>query len=140
MPKYQAAVAQMTMDANAPIKATDAAWGSPPKSTMLEMVTTTLVFIIVITKTPRKLKTAAMMIALRGFMARVPMAVAMALGASVQPLTNMTPMVNMVVMMRAGLENSDCSVSNVCTFDVVLVIVNYILQIMWNTTRFIKFS
>jgi hypothetical protein len=66
--------------------------------------------------------------------------VAMALGASVQPLTNMTPMVNMVVMMRAGLENSDCSVSNVCTFDVVLVIVNYILQIMWKTTRNIKYS
>ena len=44
-------------------------------------------------KTPRKLKIALMMIAGRTFMQRVEMQVAIAFGASVQPLTKMTPRV-----------------------------------------------
>ena len=56
----------------------------------------------VITRTPRKLKMAAMMIAGRGRMARVETHVAMALGASVQPLTSMTASVRMLVRMSAG--------------------------------------
>ena len=45
---------------------------------------------------------AAMMIAGRGRMARVETQVAMAFGASVQPLTRMTARVRMLVRMRAG--------------------------------------
>ena len=103
---------------------------------MFEMVITTLVLMRVMTKTPRKLQMAAIMMASRGFMARVPIAVAMAFGASVQPFTKITPMVSMVVMMRAGLENKDCSVSKVCTFYVVQMIVNRILQIGLNKELF----
>jgi hypothetical protein len=45
-------------------------------------------------------------------------------------------MVSMVVMMRAGLENKDSSVSKVCTFYVVQMIVNRILQIGLNKELF----
>ena len=74
-----------------------------------------LVLMAVITKTPRKLKTAAIMIAGRAPMLRVETQVAMALGASVQPLTKITPRVKMTVTARTGLENSpdkNCSRDN----------------------------
>ena len=57
----------------------------------------------VIMKTPRKLKRALIRIAGRTPMQRVLMHVAIALGASVQPLTKITPIVSSVVMSMAGL-------------------------------------
>ena len=103
MPKYHAAVAQMTMDARAPLRAMELAFMSVPKSTMLLMVMATLLLIRVITKTPRKLQTAAIRMAFLGLIARVEMQVAIAFGASVQPLTRITPIVKMTVTNRAGL-------------------------------------
>lgn len=70
------------------------------------MVEATLALIIVMTKTPRKLKNAAMRIAAFGPMALVETQVAMALGASVQPLTRITPRVSTTVTARTGLERS----------------------------------
>ena len=62
----------------------------------------------VITSTPKKLKAAAIQMAWRGLMERVETQVAMALGASVQPLTRMTPRVSRTVMSRGGLVTSCC--------------------------------
>ena len=79
------------------------------------MVIATAGAIIVMTSTPRKLNTAAIKMAARGPMARVETQVAMALGASVQPLTKITPRVKMTVTARTGLENSpdkNCSRDN----------------------------
>jgi len=60
------------------------------------------------TSTPKKLNTAAMMIDILGLNERVEMQVAIALGASVQPLTNTTPNVKTVVIIKAGLDMSCC--------------------------------
>ena len=68
--------------------ATRAAWLSPPKSTMPKMVPATAVLTLVITTSPTKLPTAAMMTAVVGFMALVPTTVAIALGASVGAASN----------------------------------------------------
>ncbi len=62
MPKYQAAVAQMTIDARRRL-GDGAGSHIVPKSTMLLMVMATLLLISVITNTPRKLKTAAIKMA-----------------------------------------------------------------------------
>jgi len=102
MPKYQAAVAQMTIDARAPLRAIELARVSVPKSTMLLMVIATLLLISVITNTPRKLKTAAIKMAFLGLIARVEIHVAIAFGASVQPLTRITPIVKITVTNNAG--------------------------------------
>jgi hypothetical protein len=67
------------------------------------MVSATLAFIIVITKTPRKLNTAAIYTADCGPIALVETHVAIALGASVQPFTKITHKVNTTVISRAGL-------------------------------------
>jgi len=67
------------------------------------MVSATLELMVVITKTPRKLKIAAMMIALFGFIERVEIQVAMAFGASVHPLTVIVPRVSITVITRGGL-------------------------------------
>jgi hypothetical protein len=69
---------------------------------MLLIVIATLLFTIVIKKTPRKLKKAAIRIACLGLIARVEMQVAIAFGASVQPLTKITPMVRITVTNKAG--------------------------------------
>lgn len=69
------------------------------------MVWATVAFKSVITRTPRKLKKAAIKIAARGLMERVETQVAMALGASVQPLTKITPKVRITVTTRPGLES-----------------------------------
>jgi hypothetical protein len=75
------------------------------------MVSATALLTIVISKTPRKLKTAAIMIALLGEIDLVDTQVAIALGASVQPFTKITPIINTTVINKAGLErelrNSD---------------------------------
>ena len=53
--------------------------------------------------TPRKLNTAAIRIAPRADMHRVTTQVAMALGASVQPLTRITPSVSSTATNSSGL-------------------------------------
>ena len=63
----------------------------------------TVLLTTVISSTPKKLNTAAMRMALFGPMARVETQVAMALGASVQPLTRITPRVRTTVTASAGL-------------------------------------
>ena len=60
-------------------------------------------FTLVMTNTPRKLNTAAIMIAERTPIARVDTHVAIALGASVQPLTRMTANVRIAAISRDGL-------------------------------------
>ena len=94
------------MENSAAHRAMSAAFVSPPKSTMLLMVEATEALSCVMMKTPRTLKMAAMMTAERTRMHRVVTQVAMALGASVQPLTKMTPSVSNVVTVRAGLEST----------------------------------
>jgi len=59
---------------------------------------------IVITNTPKKLKTAAIRIADRTDIERVETHVAIALGASVQPLTRITPIISKDVINKIGLE------------------------------------
>ena len=72
------------------------------------MVMATVALKAVMTMTPRKLNTAAIMIALLTPMARVPTTVAMALGASVQPLTKITLSVSRTVTASAGLVVTCC--------------------------------
>jgi len=55
-------------------------------------------------KTPKKLKTAAIKIADFTDIERVETHVAIAFGASVQPLTKITPIINKVVTNKIGLE------------------------------------
>ena len=54
-------------------------------------------------KTPRKLKSAAIQMALLADIHRVTTQVAIALGASVQPLTSMTPKVRMTAAINSGV-------------------------------------
>ena len=77
---------------------------SPPKSTILLMVEATLALIWVMIRTPKKLQMALMIMADRTRMHRVVTQVAMALGASVQPLTKMTPSVRATVIAKTGFE------------------------------------
>jgi len=70
---------------------------------MLYMVWATVALSSVITRTPRKLNTAAIIIAAFELMDLVEIDVAIALGASVHPLTNITPNVNITVIASAGL-------------------------------------
>ena len=93
-----------------------------PKSTMLLMVEATELLIWVMTNTPRKLKMALIQMALRTPMQRVVMQVAIALGASVQPLTKMTPRVRATVIIKTGLDRiswinavNDTSITNLFT-------------------------
>jgi len=58
---------------------------------------------MVITNTPKKLKTAAIKIADLADIERVETHVAIALGASVQPFTKITPSVSNVVINNMGL-------------------------------------
>ena len=97
------------MEKSAAQSATSAVEVSEPKSTMLEMVEATLAFRCVMMSTPRKLKMALMMMAGRTRMHRVVTQVAMALGASVQPLTKITPSVRATVMASTGEENTCCT-------------------------------
>jgi hypothetical protein len=59
---------------------------------------------MVITKTPKKFITEARMIAPRTEMARVEIAVAIALGASVHPFTKITPIVRITVTASNGFD------------------------------------
>ena len=91
------------MENSAAHSAMRASWVLPPKSTMLEMVEATDELMWVMTSTPRKLNPALSRMAGRTRMQRVLMQVAMALGASVQPLTKMTPSVSTTVISSTGL-------------------------------------
>ena len=103
IPKRAAPTLYTTMEKSAAHSAISAALVLPPKSTMLLIVAATELLICVITSTPRKLNTALVNIAERTFMQRVVTQVAIALGASVQPLTKMTPSVSRTVIVRMGL-------------------------------------
>jgi hypothetical protein len=70
------------------------------------MVWATVALTKVIRNTPKKLKTAAIKIAARGPIERVETQVAMAFGASVHPLTKITPKVNIVIMTSAGFDDN----------------------------------
>ena len=106
MPKSQATLPHTMMATMAAMSVTSALCASPPKSTMPKMVCATAGEIADMTSKPTKLQIAAMMMARRGFMARVDTAVAMALGASVAPFTMMTPMLSRVTTIKSGLLTS----------------------------------
>ncbi len=106
MPNHHAVAPHTMMATMAAMSAMSAARLSPPKSTIEKMVAATAVDTSDTSKSPRKLQTAAMMMAWRGFMARVDTAVAMALGASVAPLTTMTPMLSTTTTTRTGFWTS----------------------------------
>ena len=102
MPKAQATTPHTMMATMAAASATSAAWLSPPKSTMPKIVLATAVLTAVISTRPMKLHTAAMTMAAVGLMARVPTTVAMALGASVAPLTMVAPRHRRMIRPKMG--------------------------------------
>ena len=102
MPIAHAAAPQTMMAAIAAARAMSAASLSPPKSTMPKMVLATAVLTIVMRTMPIKLQAAAMMIAGPGRIARVPTTVAIALGASVAPLTTVAPRQSSMMTPRIG--------------------------------------
>ena len=84
--------------------ATKAVCVSDPKSTMLDIVDATLALMCVIIRTPKKLKTALIMMAFLVDMHLVVMHVAIALGASVHPFTNITASVSNADIKSIGEE------------------------------------
>ena len=102
MPKYHAATPHTMMATMAAANATSAAWLSPPKSTILNMVSATADDTIVMPARPTKLQIAAIAMAGPGRMAFVPTTVAMAFGASVAPLTTVAPKVRITMSARMG--------------------------------------
>ena len=103
MPKAQAPRPQATMPTVAAASAMSAACESPPKSTMPEIVSATAVEMNDIATRPTKLQTTLMRIAESTSMERVPTGSAMALAASVAPLTKIVPMTRTMTMIRKGL-------------------------------------
>jgi hypothetical protein len=83
-----------------------ASWEFPPKSTILYIVCATVAFSMVMKNTPKKLKTAAIIMALPGRIDLVDTQVAIAFGASVQPFTNITPRTRTIVINSAGLDTN----------------------------------
>lgn len=102
IPKYHAATAQIMIANRAAQSATIAASVLPLKFTMSLIVMATVVLMSVITKTPKKLNTAAIKTAAFADIARVATQVAIAFGASVQPLTKITPSVSNTVISSMG--------------------------------------
>src|SRR5690606_16606507 len=102
IPNAHAAVAHTTM-ANKAAQSATKAFLLSPKLTILDMVSATALFTIVIIRTPKKLNTDAIIIAFLGEIALVDTQVAIALGASVHPLTKITPSINTTVINNAGL-------------------------------------
>ena len=82
---------QTTMEKSAAHRATRAIGSIFPKLTILVMVVATVEFTMVITTTPAQLHTAAITMARFTSRDLVDTQVAMAFGASVIPLTQMTP-------------------------------------------------
>ena len=85
---------------------------------MFEIVAATFALTSVITSTPQKFSAAAIRIAACGRIARVETHVAIAFGASVQPLTRITPVVNSTVSKKGRFVNS--SEKNSCNDSVIL--------------------
>ena len=108
IPTLAAATLYTTIENNAAHSPISASCVFSPKSTMLLIVEATELFIWVIIRTPRKLKTALVIMADLTPMLRVPMHVAMALGASVHPFTKITPSVRATVTIMTGLEVTSC--------------------------------
>ena len=106
IPKTETPTLYPTMESRAAQRAISAFWVLSPKSTILLMVEATELLIWVMINTPRKLKTALMMMAFLALKHRVVTQVAMALGASVHPFTKITPSVNSVVTRSAGFSRS----------------------------------
>ena len=103
IPKYQAATVQTTIENKAAANAICETRKLPPESkvTMLLMVSATCALKYVITSTPKKFMTTAMPMAIFGRKTLVETAVAIAFGASVQPLTKITPNDNTIVRNKA---------------------------------------
>ena len=97
---------QTTMEKRAAHRATRAIEVSSPKLTILVMVMATVEFTMVITTTPAQLHTAAITMARFTSSDLVDTQVAMAFGASVIPLTQMTPRVRRTVINNAGFVTS----------------------------------
>ena len=106
IPKYQLATDQSTMAKRAAHRAKIALSLSSPKSTKVNKVPATLSLIKVITRTPKKLQKAAMRMAKRTGIALVETQVAIAFGASVQPLTKITPITKRLVIKKGILVKS----------------------------------
>ena len=102
MPKYHAATPHTMMATMAAASAMSAAWLSPPKSTILKMVSATADDTAVMAARPTKLQTAAIAMAGPGLMAFVPTTVAIALGASVAPFTTVAPSVRTTMRASTG--------------------------------------
>ena len=103
--EYQAATAHTTIANMAAHRAINAFLLSPLKFTMFLMVIATVVFTNDMTSTPRKLQIADIKIAAPAGILRVATQVAMALGASVQPFTKITPSVSSTAINSTGFSN-----------------------------------
>ena len=103
MPKSQAPTPHATMPTVAAASAMSAAWESPPKSTIPEMVSATAVEMNDMATRPTKLQMTLIMMAWSTLIERVPTGSAMALAASVAPLTKMVPMTRTMTRIRKGL-------------------------------------
>ena len=103
MPKAHAPRPQATMPTVAAASAMRAACVSPPKSTMPEMVSAMAVEMNDMATRPTKLQMTLMKIAESTSIERVPTGSAMALAASVAPLTKMVPITRSITMTRNGL-------------------------------------
>ena len=97
IPKSHAITAQSTIATNAAHCAINEFCALFPKFTILKIVCATLALINDITKTPKKLQISASINALLGLILLVEIAVAIVLGASVQPFTIITAEIKMVI-------------------------------------------
>ena len=97
-----------TMENRAAHSAIKAMEVSSPKLTMLVMVDATVALIMVMTTIPAQLQTAAMTMATFTSRDLVDTQVAMALGASVIPFTQITPKVRRTVISKAGFVTNCC--------------------------------
>jgi hypothetical protein len=103
MPKIQAPTPQATMPTVAAARAMSAAWVSPPKSTISDIVSATAVEIMVMATKPTKLQATDMAMACSTVIERVPTGSAIAFAASVAPFTKMVPRTRMITRARKGL-------------------------------------
>ena len=102
MPNTQHTTPQAMAPIMAATNARSAAFVSPEKSTIPNIVFATAVEMNVMPTRPTKLKTAARAIAALGERQRVETTVAIAFGASVAPETAVTPMTRMRITNKIG--------------------------------------
>ena len=103
MPKSQVITPQAITAIIAAANASKAASLSPPKFAIVKIVFATAAPMVVTASKPIKLHIAAMIIAAPGDILRVPTTVAIALGASVAPLTTVAPSVSSNTTIKTGL-------------------------------------